>query len=128
MHALPSWTSGTVCMFDGVERVVRQLVGLRRKLGQGGREIIDHAKSVHAHDDLAVCVCGVIYQATPIEFNTVDIASLEGIGVFTAPRQHVGDGGEESETWMAWKRTQNYGRAPDGGLGRGNPVRAGYVW
>src|SRR5262249_26913131 len=79
MHALPSWTSGTVCLFDGVERLVRQLVGLRRKLGQAGREIIDHAKSLHAHDDLAVCVCGVIYQATPIEFNTIDIASLEGI-------------------------------------------------
>jgi len=113
MHALPSWTSGTVCLFDDVERVVRQLVGLRRKLGQAGREIIDHAKSVHAHDDLAVCVCGVIYQATPIEFNTVDIASLEGIGVVTAPRVHFGDASSDSAV-DAYMRTQ-YGRGRDGG-------------
>src|SRR5262249_33469416 len=107
----------------------RQLVGLRRKLGQAGREIIDHVKSVHAHDDLAVCVCGVIYQATPIEFNTIDIASLEGIGVVTRPRVHFGEPSAGSETWKAWQRMQNYGRAPDGGLGRGNPVRgSGYLW
>jgi hypothetical protein len=128
MHALPAWTSGSVCLFDGVERVVRQLVGLRRKLGQAGREIIDHAKSVHAHDDLAVCICGVIYQATPIEFNAVDIASLQGIGVFSQPRAYAGEASGASETMSAWLRTQNYGRAPDGGLGRGNPVRRGYVW
>jgi hypothetical protein len=127
MHALPSWSAGTVCLFDGVERLVRQLVGLRRKLGQGGREIIDHAKSVHAHDDLAVCICGCIYQATPIEFNAVDIASLQGIGVITGPRAYVGEAGEESDTMTAWLRTQNYGRAPDGGLGRGNRAR-GLAW
>jgi hypothetical protein len=36
--------------------------------------------------------------------------------------------GEQSETWSAWLRTQNYGRAPDGGLGRGNPSRGGLIW
>src|SRR5262249_23817054 len=129
MHALPSWTSGTVCLFDGVERVVRQLVGLRRKLGQAGREIIDHAKSVHAHDDLAVCVCGVIYQATPIEFNTIDVASLEGIGVVTQPRVHFGDPSAGSETWKAWKATQDYGRSRmDGGPIKSSPRAGGYVW
>jgi hypothetical protein len=129
MHALPSWTSGTVCLHDNVEPLVRQLVGLKRRIGQSGRETIDHAKSAHAHDDIAVAVSGVIYQATPVEFNTVDIASLQGIGVHTAPRVYAGDGvdGDTSGTMSAWIRTQGYTRAKDGGLGRGSP-RGGVVW
>jgi hypothetical protein len=128
MHALPAWTSGSVLLHDNIEPLVRQLVGLKRTLGQGGREKIDHAKR-NAHDDLAVCVCGVIYLATPIEHSVGNIVSLEGIGVVSQPRIHFGDPGAASDTMLAWQRTQGYTRAPDGGLGRGNPMRgSGYVW
>src|SRR5262249_44065182 len=127
MHALPSWTSGTVCLHDNVEPLVRQLIGLKRRIGQSGRETIDHAKSSHAHDDIAVAVSGVIYQATPVLFDAVDIASLQGIGVVSAPRSTVVGDGEVSDTMTAWLRTQGYTVARDGGLGRGSP-RGGVVW
>jgi len=77
-----------------------------------------------------VCVCGVIYQATPIEFNTIDIASLEGIGVVTAPRVHFGDSGDVTDTMLAWLRVNNKlgRRAPDGGPGTGGPTGRGLAW
>jgi hypothetical protein len=40
-----------------------------------------------------------------------------GIGVVSSVREYIGESDEQSETWRAWLRTQNYGRAPDGGLG-----------
>jgi hypothetical protein len=60
---------------------------------------------------------------------TPPLVSYGGIGVYSQPRVHVGDGGEASETMLAWLATQNYGRAPDGGLGRGSAHRSGsIVW
>jgi len=47
------------------QRALDQLSGLKRKLGQGGREIIDHPKG--AHDDLANCVAGVLWRLTPVK-------------------------------------------------------------
>jgi hypothetical protein len=126
LHALPSWTSGSVLLYDGLDdTAVRQLVGLKRTYSNG-REKIEHAKK-NAHDDLAVVICGAIYLSTPIEFNTIDFASLEGIGVVSQPRVHFGDAGDATDTMLAWLRTQNYGRAPDGGLGRSNSTR-GVIW
>src|SRR6516225_359109 len=122
LHSLPAWTSGMVKMVD-VPRAIEQLVSLRRKIGQGGAESIVHLG--RSHDDLANVCAGLIYRLTPLEPVAWDFG---GIGVVSQPRVYFGDASAESETWTAWKRTQNYGRAPDGGLGRGNPVRAGYVW
>jgi hypothetical protein len=127
LHALPAWTSGTVSMLDGNERAIGQVAGLRRRVGQGGRETVEHPKNAYAHDDLAAVICGAIYLCTPIEREVV--TDFGGFGVFTAPVDYVTESSEQSETWRAWLRTQNYGRAPDGGLGRGNSSRAGgVVW
>jgi hypothetical protein len=43
--------------------MVDQLCGLKRKVGQGGREIVDHPRN--AHDDLANAVCGVLWRLSP---------------------------------------------------------------
>jgi hypothetical protein len=123
LHALPAWTSRMVVMCD-VSRAGDQLVNLRRKVGQAGQESVVHLGK--SHDDLANVVSGLIYRLTPLEQVAWDYG---GIGVVSQPRVYFGDASAESETWKAWQRTQNYGRAPDGGLGRGNPVRgSGYVW
>jgi hypothetical protein len=50
------------------------------------------------------------------------------IGVFKEPIQHVGDANAESETMLAFMRTQNYTRAKDGGPGRNGSGQRGYVW
>ena len=87
LHALPAWTSGTVSMLDGNERAVGQIAGLRRKVGQGGRETVEHPKNAYARDDLAAVICGAIYLCTPIEREVV--TDYEGIGVVTAPVDHI---------------------------------------
>jgi hypothetical protein len=108
-----------VVMCD-VSRAVDQLCNLRRKVGQAGQESVAHLG--RQHDDLANVVAGVLWLLTPLEPVVWDYA---GIGVVTGPRAYVGDSGDVSDTMAAWLRTQNYGRAPDGGLGRGNPVTPG---
>jgi hypothetical protein len=125
LHCMPSWTSGSVCMLDGHSRAVDQLASLRRKVGQAGRESVEHATSAHAHDDLATVISGVIWRCTPVEHSVA--WDYGGIGVVTAPRSYVGDGGEASDTMKAWLATQNYVRAPDGGPGRGSGHRPGSV-
>ena len=115
LHALPAWTSGTVSMLDGNERAVGQIAGLRRKIGQGGRETVEHPKNAYAHDDLAAVICGAIYLNTPIEREVV--TDYGGIGVVSAPRDYIGDVSEATETMKAWLATQRYGRSErDGGL------------
>jgi hypothetical protein len=121
LHALPAWTSSMVVMCD-VSRAVDQLVNLRRKVGQAGQESVVHLGN--SHDDLANAVSGLIYRLTPLEPVAWDYG---GIGVVSQPRQFVGNGGEASETMQAWLATQNYTRAPDGGLGRGSAHRPGSV-
>jgi len=126
--ALPAFTSGSLSLLDQAD-VVTQLVNLRRKIGSAGKETVLHMRG--QHDDLANALCGLIHICTPAVFNVVDVANVSGVGVVSQPRIHFGDPGVESETWQAWQRTQNYARAPDGGLGRGNPSRGGnggYVW
>jgi hypothetical protein len=103
-------------------RAVDQLVNLRRKVGQAGQESVVHLGN--SHDDIANAISGLIYRLTPLEPVVWD---YEGIGVVTRARDYIGEAGEQSETWKAWLATQNYGRAPDGGLGKGNPPRAGSV-
>jgi hypothetical protein len=97
LHALPSWTSGSVLLYDGLDdSVIRQLIGLRRTY-TNGREKIEHGKK-NGHDDLAVAVCGAIYLTTPVEFNAVSVGSISGIGVFTQPRIHFGDPNVDTAT------------------------------
>lgn len=62
LHTLPLWVSGRVAMLDN-QRAVDQLASLKRKLMQGGREVIDHAKG--GHDDLANVVSGLCWLLTP---------------------------------------------------------------
>lgn len=64
LHSLPLFTAARVDLLDH-QRLVDQLAGLRRKLGQGGRETVDHARG--AHDDLANCVCGVLWRLSPAQ-------------------------------------------------------------
>jgi hypothetical protein len=126
LHCMPAWTSSMVRMCD-VSRAVDQLVNLRRKVGQAGQESVVHLGN--SHDDLANVVSGLIYRLTPLEPVAWDFAGGDGTlwGVVTAARDYIGESSEASDTMKAWLRTQDYGRAPDGGLGRGNPHRAGSV-
>jgi hypothetical protein len=64
LHSLPAWTASRVQMLDN-DRAVDQLAGLKRKVGQGGRETVEHPRG--AHDDLANVCAGVIWQATPVQ-------------------------------------------------------------
>jgi hypothetical protein len=130
LHALPSWTSRSVRLFEGFDdRAISQLVGLKRTYANG-REKVDHGKSRNSHDDLAAAICGVIYLATPVERYAGNVAELGDklIGVFKAPIQHLGDADAASDTMLAFMRTQNYGRAPDGGPGRNGSGQRGYAW
>jgi hypothetical protein len=113
LAALPVFTSGGVALLDNPV-LIEQLVNLRRRIGQAGKESVQHMRG--QHDDLANATCGLIHMLTPAEGVAWDYG---GIGVVTQPRSYVGDGGEASETMQAWLATQNYTRAPDGGLGRG---------
>jgi hypothetical protein len=122
LAALPVFTSGGVALLDNPV-LIEQLVNLRRRIGQAGKESVQHMRG--QHDDLANATCGLIHMLTPAEGVAWDYG---GIGVVTQPRSYVGDGGEASETMQAWLATQNYGRVPDGGLGRGNPSRGGVAW
>jgi hypothetical protein len=84
LHSLPSWVSGSVVMLDQNPRAVDQLCSLKRQIGQAGREFVRHPNNAHAHDDLAVVICGVIYLCTPIEHQAA--GSWEIPGVVTVPR------------------------------------------
>jgi hypothetical protein len=100
LHALPAWTSNSVAMLAN-PLAIDQTANLRRKIGQGGRETVDHPRG--AHDDLANVVAGVIYRLTPIEQTMGDFG---GFGVVTQPRIYPGDSAQ-TDTWAAWSATQN---------------------
>jgi hypothetical protein len=113
LHSLAAWTSGIVSMLDN-KRAIEQLAGLRRKVGQGGKESIIHLG--RSHDDIANSIAGLLYRLTPLE-QVGSIAELQGIGVFTQPRVHFGDPNTDSAT-DAFMRQQSglYGRSRmDGG-------------
>jgi hypothetical protein len=114
LHALPSWTSGGVCMLDGHARAVDQLVSLKRRY-QSGRESVSHPDRSNAHDDLATVISGAIWRCTPVERQVA--TDFGGIGCFSQPREYAGYSDEASDTMRAWIATQNYGRSEkDGGL------------
>lgn len=76
---------------------------------------ITKAKASHKVDvvvDLAMAAIAAVEGSSREVISTWEIP-----GVITQPRADIG-AGEASETMQAWKRTQGYCRAPDGGLGR----------
>jgi len=77
LAALPAFTSGTVSLLDKSD-VVDQLVNLRRKIGQVGKEQVLHMRG--QHDDLANALCGLIHILTPLQPVAFDFG---GIGVVT---------------------------------------------
>jgi hypothetical protein len=114
LHTLPLWNAGRVRMLDS-DKAVDQFCALRRRVGQGVQEKIVHPRN--GHDDLSNSVAGVLWRLSPVEHHVA--TDFGGIGVVSAPRQYQGYSGDEaSETMKAWIATQNYTRAPDGGLGR----------
>jgi hypothetical protein len=62
LHCVPLFTADKVLLPDN-PRLVSQLCGLRRKIGQGGRETVDHLRN--GHDDIANSVCGLLWRLSP---------------------------------------------------------------
>src|SRR5262249_5076788 len=62
-HCIHVFTAGRAELPD-IPRLVDQFVALRRKVGQGGRETIQHLRN--AHDDVANAVAGLIWKLTPV--------------------------------------------------------------
>jgi hypothetical protein len=62
IHTVPLFTSGRVRLLD-IQRLVDQLCALRRKVGQGGREGVDHPRN--QHDDVANAVAGLLWRLSP---------------------------------------------------------------
>ena len=86
-HTIPAWTAGRVRLLDH-QRAVDQLCGLKRKLGQGGREIIEHPRG--SHDDLAVCIAGVLWRLTPVQpavpmTGPISFSEISSLGQSSAP-------------------------------------------
>jgi hypothetical protein len=85
LAALPAFTSGTVSLLDKSD-VIDQLVNLRRKIGQAGKEQVLHMRG--QHDDLANALCGLIHILTPLQPVAFDFGGAgETWGVLTAPRR-----------------------------------------
>jgi hypothetical protein len=114
-HALPLWTAGRVLMLDN-PRAVDQLCGLKRKLGQGGREIIDHPRG--AHDDLANSISGLLWRLTPVQ-QRVSMNALPVI-VTTSRRGCFGDNprGTSASEYAAYTGAGETTRNPAFGLPR----------
>jgi hypothetical protein len=56
LEALPRLNAGTIRLLAN-DRLINQIVGLERRHGRTGRDVIDSAP--HAHDDVANCVMGL---------------------------------------------------------------------
>jgi hypothetical protein len=97
--ALPAFTSNTVALLDN-PTAIEQLVALRRRIGQAGREFVEHTRG--QHDDLANAICGLIHLCTPVD----GVASSWQIpGCVTQPRLYFGD--DSNDTMTAWLRTRD---------------------
>jgi hypothetical protein len=62
VHVVPLFTAARVRLLNN-QRLVDQLCALKRKVGEGGREIVDHPRN--AHDDVANAVCGLLWRLSP---------------------------------------------------------------
>jgi hypothetical protein len=84
-HCIHVFTAGRI-EFPDIPRLVDQFCALRRKVGQGGRETIQHLRN--AHDDVANAVAGLIWKLTPV---------FAGAGVIASPGIWTESGGWISE-------------------------------
>jgi hypothetical protein len=64
LHCIALFTANRVDLVD-CPRLVDQLIGLRRKVGSGSRETVDHLRN--QHDDLSNSVCGLLWKLAPVE-------------------------------------------------------------
>jgi hypothetical protein len=112
--ALPAFTSASLALLDQ-DDVIGQLINLRRKIGQAGKETVLHMRG--QHDDLANALCGLIHICTPAVFDVVNVADVSGIGVITQPRVHFGDANSDTATDVFMRQQSSlYGRSRmDGG-------------
>ena len=62
VHVIPQFMSNRVRLLNH-QRSIDQLCGLKRKVGQGGREIVEHNRN--SHDDLATAICGLLWRLSP---------------------------------------------------------------
>jgi hypothetical protein len=63
LHVAPLFNANRVRLLDH-QRTVDQFAGLRRKVGSGGKESVDHVRG--AHDDLSNSVSGVLWRLSPV--------------------------------------------------------------
>jgi hypothetical protein len=69
VNVIPQFMSKRVRLLNH-QRSVDQLCGLRRKVGQGGREIVTHP--ANSHDDLAAAICGLLWRLAPGAMSAAD--------------------------------------------------------
>jgi hypothetical protein len=62
VNVIPQFMSKRVRLLNH-QRSVDQLCGLRRKVGQAGREIVTHP--AQGHDDLAAAICALLWRLSP---------------------------------------------------------------
>jgi hypothetical protein len=90
LHCIPLFTANRVVLLD-VPRIVDQFCGLRRKVGQGGRETIDHLRN--GHDDLCNAVALLLWKLSPVYGDGVVLVSpglyTESGGWVSEPRVYL---------------------------------------
>jgi hypothetical protein len=72
LHVLPLFTAGRVKLLDN-PRITDQFCNLRRKVGSGGKESVDHVRG--SHDDLANSVAGLLWRLSPI-YSSVTVGAV----------------------------------------------------
>ncbi|UCI09978.1 hypothetical protein [Mesorhizobium sp. B1-1-8] len=80
LGALPLLMNGRARLLDS-ERLRSQLTGLERRVGEGGREHVDHSPG--AHDDLCNSVCGLLVHMADLHAREPRV-SLVGPSVITS--------------------------------------------
>jgi hypothetical protein len=90
LHCIPLFTANRVVLLD-VPRIVDQFCGLRRKVGQGGWETIDHLRN--GHDDLCNAVALLLWKLSPVYGDGVVLVSpglyTESGGWVSEPRVYL---------------------------------------
>jgi hypothetical protein len=90
LHVLPAFVAGRVVLPAGEPRLVDQLCRLRRIVGAGGRETVQHPRG--GHDDVANAVAGLLWLLTPAQRVAPIVAPIICQGpAATAP--HLTSGG-----------------------------------
>jgi hypothetical protein len=95
LHVLPLFTAARVELLDE-PRAIDQLCALKRKVGNGGRETIDHPRG--GHDDVANAICGLLWRLSPATRGAVTsgpcVIVFSGVRDPEAPRPGAGSWAE----------------------------------